>query len=275
MSESPTDPGARAWSCDRFEIDAVAVCDMPRAAVFEHLRGAMDDGRQVALGFCNANMLLKALCSASYAAALKRLVLLNDGVGLDLCSLLFRGRFFRENLNGTDLVPALLGGEMRERTLFLLGARPGVAEAAARNIALRYPQHRVVGTRHGYFAAGEVEAVIAEINAVAPDILLVALGNPDQETFIAEHAHRIDARILMGVGALIDYTAGMAVRAPAPVRLLRLEWLYRLAREPRRLGRRYTVELALFLGLIVRLRIAALARGRTIVAAGGATSSAP
>lgn len=262
MSQSKVDPSPPSWPDDRFEIEAVAVHDLTRAAAFEHLRAAMDQGRQVALGFCNANMLLKALCSASYAGTLKNLVLLSDGVGLDLCSLLFRGRFFRENLNGTDFVPALLGGDARERTVFLLGARPGVAEAAARNLALRYPQHRVVGTRHGYFAPADTDAVIAEINAAAPDILLVALGNPDQETFIAEHAHRIDARLLMGVGALIDYTAGVAVRAPAPVRLLRLEWLYRLMREPRRLGRRYTVEAALFLGMIVRLRLATLVRAR-------------
>jgi beta-1,4-glucosyltransferase len=266
MSEFKADPGARPWSGDRFEIDAVAVSDLTRTAAFEHLRAAMDQGQQVALGFCNANMLLKALCAPSYAAALRNLVLLNDGVGLDLCSLLFRGRGFRENLNGTDFVPALLDGDARSRTLFLLGARPGVAEAAARNLALRYPQHRVVGVRHGYFAREDTDRVIAEINAAAPDILLVALGNPDQETFIAEHAHRIDARLLMGVGALIDYTAGTAVRAPAPVRLLRLEWLYRLMREPRRLGRRYTVEAALFLGLIVRLRLAALVRGRRAAA---------
>lgn len=275
MSESQVDPRTRPWSGERFEIDAITVRDLSRAAAFEHLRAGMDQGQQVALGFCNANMLLKALCSPGYAAALKNLVLLSDGIGLDLCSLLFRGRFFRENLNGTDFVPALLGGDARGRTLFLLGARPGVAEAAARNLALRYPQHRVVGTRHGYFGPADTDAVIAEINAAAPDILLVALGNPDQETFIAENAHRIDARLLMGVGALIDYTAGIAVRAPAPVRLLRLEWLYRLAREPRRLGRRYTIEAALFLGLIVRLRLAALMRGRTVVAANEAASPAP
>ena len=90
MSESPTDPGARAWSCDRFEIDAVAVCDMPRIAVFEHLRSAMDDGRQVALGFCNANMLLKALCSASYAAALLPLTPEQRQQALEAPSLLAR-----------------------------------------------------------------------------------------------------------------------------------------------------------------------------------------
>ncbi|AWN35511.1 WecB/TagA/CpsF family glycosyltransferase [Methylobacterium radiodurans] len=264
MSESQADPGT--WPGDRFEIDAVAIRDLSRAAAFEQLRAAMNQGQQVALGFCNANMLLKALCSASYASTLKNLVLLSDGIGLDLCSLLFRGRFFRENLNGTDFVPALLGGDARGRTLFLLGAKPGIAEAAARKLALLYPQHRVVGTRHGYFAPAETDAVIAEINAAAPDILLVALGNPDQETFIAEHAHRIDARLLMGVGALIDYTAGAAVRAPAPVRFLRLEWLYRLLREPRRLGRRYTIEAALFLSLIVRLRLATLLRARRAAA---------
>ncbi len=172
--------------------------------------------------------------------------------------------FFRQNLNGTDLVPAFLAAETVPRTLFLLGAKPGIAEAAARNLALLHPQHRVVGVRDGYFAPEETGAVIAAINAASPDILLVALGNPGQEMFIAEHAHRIDARVLMGVGALLDYTAGASLRAPAALRLVRLEWLFRLLREPRRLGRRYTVDIVVFLVAILRLRLASLMRDRPV-----------
>ncbi|TNC15794.1 WecB/TagA/CpsF family glycosyltransferase [Methylobacterium terricola] len=264
MPDSALDTAPGAASVDRLDLEGVSVSDITRDELFGRLRAVLDQRTQLCLGFCNANMLLQALCTPSYAAALRSFVLVSDGLGIDLCSLLFRGRSFRQNLNGTDLVPAFLVAETQPRTLFLLGARPGIAEAAARNLALVYPQHRIVGVRHGYFAPEETGAVLAEINAASPDILLVALGNPAQETFIAEHAPRIDARLLMGVGALLDYTAGAAVRAPAAFRLARLEWLFRLLREPRRLGRRYTVDVVVFLAMILRLRLASRARSRPV-----------
>ncbi|MFH6783863.1 MULTISPECIES: WecB/TagA/CpsF family glycosyltransferase [Methylobacterium] len=264
MPDRALDTAPGAASVDRLDLEGVSVSDITRDELFGRLRDALDRRTQLCLGFCNANMLLKALCTPAYAAALRSFVLVSDGLGIDLCSLLFRGRSFRQNLNGTDLVPAFLAAETGPRTLFLLGAKPGIAEAAARNLALLYPQHRIVGVRHGYFAPGETDAVLAEINAASPDILLVALGNPAQEAFIAENASRIDARLLLGVGALLDYTAGAAVRAPAAFRLMRLEWVFRLLREPRRLGRRYTVDIVVFLATILRLRLASLGRGRPV-----------
>ncbi|KMO42404.1 hypothetical protein VQ03_10840 [Methylobacterium tarhaniae] len=264
MPDRALDPAPRAASIDRLDIEGVTVSDLTRDELFGRLRDALDRRGQLCLGFCNANMLLKALCLPAYAASLRSLLLVSDGLGIDLCSGLFRGRLFRENLNGTDLIPAFLAAETAPRSLFLLGAKPGIAEAAARNWALLHPQHRIVGVRHGYFAPEETGAVLAEINAAAPDILLVALGNPAQEMFIAEHAHRIDARVLMGVGALLDYTAGASTRAPAAFRLARLEWLFRLLREPRRLGRRYTVDIVVFVAMILRLRLASLARNRPV-----------
>ncbi|TGE00813.1 WecB/TagA/CpsF family glycosyltransferase [Methylobacterium nonmethylotrophicum] len=267
MPDRAIDTASGAASVDRLELEGVCVSDLTRDELFGRLRDALERRTQLCLGFCNANMLLKALCMPAYAAALRGLLLVSDGIGIDLCSGLFRGRFFRQNLNGTDLVPAFLSAETAPRTLYLLGAKPGIAAAAARNIALLTPQHRVVGVRHGYFSAEETGAVIAEINAASPDILLVALGNPAQEMFIAENAHRIDARLLMGIGALLDYTAGAAIRAPVAFRLVRLEWLFRLLREPRRLGRRYTVDIVAFAVMILRLRLASLARSRPIRAA--------
>ena len=141
------------------------------------------------------------------------------------------------------------------RSLYLLGATKEVVAEAGRKLAARFPNCRVVGSHHGYFEPGDIESIISEINAVSPDILLVGLGNPLQEQFIAEHARRIQARVLIGVGAFLDFTAGRVPRAPKLVRRLRLEWLFRFANEPFQLGRRYTLDLITFFTLILRYRM--------------------
>ena len=114
-----------------------------------------------------------------------------------------------------------------------------------------------MGVRDGYFAHRDEEAVVAAIAAAEPDILLVAFGNPQQEMFIARHFDALRARTMFGVGALFDFTAGKVARAPNWVRRARLEWAFRLAQEPGRLVRRYTIETARFLLAVLRLRLSA------------------
>ncbi len=175
-------------------------------------------------------------------------LVLNDGVGLDLYARIQGRRRFAYNFNGTDLIPRLLG-ECSQRgiplSVFLYGARPGRAEAAGRWMSSRYPGVKVVGQVDGY--QPDEAAVVATINAAHPDLLLVALGNPLQEQWIARNAGNLDARIAVGVGALFDYLSGSVPRAPAVLRALRLEWLFRLLLEPRRMFHRYVIGNPLFL----------------------------
>jgi lipopolysaccharide/colanic/teichoic acid biosynthesis glycosyltransferase len=102
-----------------------------------------------------------------------------------------------------------------------------------------YPNLRVAGTRDGFAGAADTEALIADINDSGADILLVALGVPMQELWLHQNAHRIDAPLSLAVGALFDFLAGRVVRAPNLVRRARMEWVWRLAQEPRRLAKRY------------------------------------
>ncbi len=124
MPDRAIDPAPEAASVDRLELEGVSISDLTRDEVFSRLRDALDRRTQLCLGFCNANMLLKALGLPAYAAALRSFLLVSDGLGIDLCSGLFRGRSFRQNLNGTDLIPAFLAAETAPRTLYLLGAKP-------------------------------------------------------------------------------------------------------------------------------------------------------
>jgi len=172
--------------------------------------------------------------------------IVNDGIGMDLAALWLYGRRFAGNPNGTDLVPRLCARSPVPLRFYLLGGRPGVAEAAAEVLRREHGQ-LVVGVCDGYEGRARAGAALpARIEAAAPDILLVAFGNPLQERWIVEHADRLRVPLVLGVGALLDFLSGEARRAPGWVRRWRMEWLYRLAREPRRLLRRYSLDLLVF-----------------------------
>ncbi len=172
---------------------------------------------------------------------------LPDGIGLQIgCRM--RGLALAANVNGTDLFPRLCERAARDGlSLFLLGARPGVAEAVADNMRRRYPELIVAGARHGYFAPSEESDLIARINASGARILLVAFGVPRQELWLAEHRDRLRPPVRMGVGGLFDFYSGRIPRAPLWLREIGLEWTWRLAQEPGRMWRRYLLGNPLFL----------------------------
>lgn len=230
-----------------------------REKVLQTIDRSFHDRSQIRIAFCNANTMVSALRSPAYVETLSRFLVLNDGVGLDICSSLFMGHGFEDNLNGTDLVPDILGAASKPVSIYLLGAKPAVVAEAARQLGARFPRHRVAGFHHGYLRPADEAGVIAEINASGADLLLVAMGNPLQEIFIARHAAALRVPVLIGVGALFDFISGTVPRAPGWMRAARLEWLFRLMQEPKRLGWRYTGGLAIFLAQILRLRIARLA----------------
>lgn len=214
------------------------------------------DAKARAFSFCNAHMAEIAFSNPDYCAALERFFVVNDGFGVDIAARLLDGRPFIDNLNGTDFLPYLFRRLRRPTRLYLLGAKAGVAEEAGRRLAKRFPRLIIVGARDGYFPPEREHDVVTEIADAAPDILLVALGNPNQEFFIVRHLEALNARATFGVGAFLDFTAGKVERAPTWVRQRKLEWMFRLIQEPKRLFRRYTIEMAQFLWALVKFRLA-------------------
>jgi len=171
------------------------------------------------------------------------------------------GQPLPERVTGIDLMDALLDVASRKGyRVYLLGARAHVLERAETAIRKRYPAVDVAGRHHGYFSADEEHALVADIAAARPDILFVALETPAKELFLARHRERLGIPFVMGVGGAFDVLAGVRRRAPRVLRRLGLEWLYRLAQDPRRLARRYVVGNAQFIWLV--LRAAAQARVR-------------
>ncbi|NDV86147.1 WecB/TagA/CpsF family glycosyltransferase [Aurantimonas aggregata] len=235
-------------------IAGVAVADVTAGAVIAALGASLAAGQTTRLAFLNAHCVNLVRRDPRYRHALAQFQVLPDGIGVDIAGRILHGAPFRENLNGTDFVPRLLAGLGDPLRVALVGGAPGVAEAAAARLAASIPAHVYIPVVDGYF--GEDRApVLAKLTAVRADIVLVAMGVPAQELFIADHLDARHGRLFVGVGALFDFLAGDVARAPRAVRALRLEWLWRLALEPGRLWRRYILGNPLFLLEILQDRL--------------------
>ncbi len=224
-----------------------------RAEAVARVRDAVTARTGGVFGFCNMHTYNLALRSPPFAKALSHMMVFNDGLGIDIASWLMFGKAFPTNLNGTDFLPDLFASLDTPKRVYLLGAKPGVAEQAGARIAARFPGITVAGTHHGFFTPDEREQVLKDIAATRPDIVLIGMGNPRQELWAVSAADRIGA-VQICVGAFLDFTAGRVPRAPKLVRMLRAEWIYRLALEPRRLAPRYLGGALPFLRSILRER---------------------
>ena len=183
----------------------------------------------------NPEIVLRCREDAAYAAAVNGAKLvLADGVG-DLCAARILGTPLPGRVAGADLVPRLLA-RLAERggSVFLYGARPGVAERAGESLQSACPGLRIAGTENGYIS--DETALLEALEREKPDLLLLGLGAPRQELWMARNRQKTNA-VMIGVGGLLDVFAGDIPRAPEAWQRLGLEWLYRLLREPRRFKR--------------------------------------
>ena len=167
-----------------------------------------------------------------------------DGRPLSLCGHVARAHGMRQT-RGADLMTTVLERAAREgwRSYFLGGAQ-GTPQLLARRLAQRFPGLRVVGTRSPPFrrlTALEEDEIVGEINASDADLVWVGLSAPKQERWMATHREKLDAPVLLGVGAAFDFLAGLKPQAPIWVQRLGFEWLFRLALQPKRMWRRYIV----------------------------------
>lgn len=199
------------------------------------------------VSFLNAHNANVACDDPEFAAALKRFLILPDGIGVDLAAKILYGQPFPANLNGTDFVPALFAATTEPLTVGLLGATRRNADRAAAALAALAPQHRFVVVHDGFFSAAQETEILAELEALRPDVLLVAMGVPRQEFWIDRRLTTRHCSLPIAVGALLDFLSGAVPRAPHWMRRMRLEWLFRLMIEPGRLWRRYVVGNPLFL----------------------------
>ena len=173
-----------------------------------------------------------------------------DGIGVIYGAKILKTPL-KQKLPGIDFTGHLLEKMSADgRSVFLFGSKPGTAELAEANLREKYPGVRFVGTNDGYFK--EDAPVVEKINAAAPDLLLVCLGAPKQEIWMHDHAGELNVGLMIGAGGSLDVFAGTAERAPEGWQKAGLEWLYRLLREPKRIGRMMNLPKFMFQILFMR-----------------------
>jgi N-acetylglucosaminyldiphosphoundecaprenol N-acetyl-beta-D-mannosaminyltransferase len=161
-----------------------------------------------------------------------------------------------ERVAGIDLMERMLA-EANEHgyRVYFLGARPEVLTTAIEKLRARFPRLVVAGSQHGYFKDEETDEIAEAIRRAEADILFVAMSSPRKEHFLGRLGRDLGASFTMGVGGSVDVAAGIAKRAPRILQRAGLEWLYRMAQEPRRLGKRYLVTNAKFVAMVLRARL--------------------
>lgn len=200
------------------------------------------------VSFLNVDCINKAVRSRSYREVLTSSGLrLADGIGLRIAGRILKSEI-RQNVNGTDMFPRLCERmEGDGLSLYLLGARPGVAEAVRDWACARFPRLRIAGVHHGYWSPEEEPSVVHAVRNSGADVALVAMGAPAQEDFIRRYLKDLGVRAALGVGGLFDFYSGRIPRAPQYLREIGLEWVYRLYQEPGRMWRRYLIGNVVFL----------------------------
>lgn len=170
-------------------------------------------------------------------------LVLPDGIGVIHAAKIL-GTPLKERVPGIDFATGLLSElEKSGGRLFLLGAKPGVADQAAENLKKKYPKLTICGTNDGYFK--DSAPVVEKIKEAQADVAFVCLGAPKQERWIAEFGPQTGAHLMVGLGGVLDVYAGNVKRAPAIWQKMGLEWFYRLVHQPSRFGR--MAKLPLFL----------------------------
>ena len=179
-------------------------------------------------------------------------LVLPDGVGVVYGAKIL-GTPLKQKLPGIDFIQALMVDMAQEgRRVFLLGSKPGVAEQAAEKLETMFPGLVIAGTHDGYFK--EDAPVVEAVNAAQPDLLLVCLGAPKQELWMQRNQSALNVGLMAGLGGSLDVFAGNVKRAPRAFQKLGLEWLYRLLKEPKRIGRMMKLPKFLFACIGKKLR---------------------
>ncbi len=241
----------------RISLFDIAIDNVTLEQAVETIVERLDGDTATQVSFVNADCVNIACRNRKYLEALQQSDLVfADGIGVRVAGDVL-GQPVRDNVNGTDLFPLLAKAlEYTGKRIYLLGGQPGVAEGVAKWLAANFPGVEIAGFHHGYFTTDKEAEVVEQIRTSGADLVLVAFGAPRQELWVRRNLRKLDAKVVIGVGGLLDFFSGRIPRAPRWVRKLGMEWCYRLWREPQRLWRRYLIGNVVFLARLAQVRVA-------------------
>lgn len=219
----------------------------------EACNSAIDRRERLLIGVLNAAKLVNlGRDDELHQSMLECDMILADGQSIVWASRLLRNPL-PERIAGIDLFYSLLrNGSEKCRSVYLLGARQQVLDRVQSEISRRWPGIRIVGAHDGYFPTEQEASIAAEIRDAKPDMLFLAMTSPKKENFLARYGPSLNVPVVHGVGGSFDVLAGVTRRAPRLMQRAGLEWAFRLAQEPRRLGPRYFRTNVEFMKLLTR-----------------------
>jgi N-acetylglucosaminyldiphosphoundecaprenol N-acetyl-beta-D-mannosaminyltransferase len=228
---------------DKVNLFNIMIDNVAMADALNLIKNSIHKKEKRKIYFVNADCFNKIFKDRNYYSILKRgHYIFGDGSGAKLGGKLTNQRII-DNVNGTDMLPLLAKMCAENRySLFLLGAKEGVAKKASENLVNDNPDLKIAGTHHGFFdKKSESSKIVEIINGVKADVLLVAFGAPYQEMWIDEFCDALNVTVMIGVGGLFDFFSGSIPRAPRWMRVSGIEWIYRLMQEPKRMWKRYII----------------------------------
>lgn len=219
-------------------ILGVSVDAITMGEAVARIDGFIEKRTPVLVATANAEMLMRATHDGALRRILQGAAMVTpDGAGT-VWAAHHLGHAMPERVAGYDMVQELMReAPAKHRRIFFFGSAPGVADKAKAKAEQLYPGIEIVGTRNGFFTAADEPAIIEEIKAAHPDILLAALGVPKQEKWLAKHLGELGVPVAIGVGGTFDVMAGVMKRAPRWMQRAKLEWLFRGMMQPQRAGR--------------------------------------
>ena len=245
---------------DRVDYCGIAVTRLTAGELLRNIKRTVDQQATLIASYIHLHTVNLMSENPEIRDTLARFdIVIPDGIAVLWSARLFGTSFRREIIVTTYelIMPTLISEAIRQGwSFFLFGAEPDVAARAMENLVRTFPGLRVAGTHHGYInSSEEMNAVVALIATAKPTILLVGLGQPKQEEWILRYRDQLGASVVLAMGGYLDKLAKNASIYPDWVKRTQLYWLYRLLTERKRVWKRYTVGVLLFLWNILRARL--------------------